>query len=54
MKGRDLLLRILYWVAVLLISLAILVGLIMLLESRDNSQVGDRSARPPAGAVPSP
>jgi hypothetical protein len=43
---RDWALRILYWLAVLLISLAILVGLIMLLESRDNSEVG--------GFIPSP
>jgi hypothetical protein len=33
-----------YWVAVLLISIAILVGLILLLESRDESSVGDARA----------
>jgi hypothetical protein len=33
-------LKVLYWVAVLLISLGILVGLILLLESRDSSSVG--------------
>jgi hypothetical protein len=55
MRGRDLLLRVLYWLAVLAISLAILVGLIMFLESRDSSKVGsDSGARPPAGALPSP
>ena len=32
-------LKVLYWAAVLAISLAILVGLIMLLESRDESGV---------------
>ncbi len=32
-------LRVLYWVAVVALSLAILVGLILLLESRDSSQV---------------
>jgi hypothetical protein len=37
---RELLMRILYWIAVLVVSLAILVGLIMLLESRDSSEVG--------------
>jgi hypothetical protein len=50
MKGRDILLRVLYWLAVIAISLAILVGLIMLLESRDSSNVGG-NARPPAGAL---
>jgi hypothetical protein len=33
-----------YWVAVLVISIAILVGLILLLESRDESSVGDARA----------
>jgi hypothetical protein len=54
MKGRDLLLRILYWIAVLAISVAILVGLIMLLESRDSSKVGSDAGRQPAGALVSP
>jgi hypothetical protein len=39
-RARQIALRVLYWVAVLVISLAILVGLIMLLESRDSSSVG--------------
>jgi hypothetical protein len=39
MDWRRLLLRTLYWVAVLLVSLAVLVGLILLLESRDSSSV---------------
>jgi hypothetical protein len=47
---RDWALRILYWAAVLLISLAILVGLIMLLESRDTSEVGSFIQSPFAGA----
>ena len=40
------LLKVLYWVAVLAISLALLVALILLLESRDDSEVdsGARSA----------
>ena len=33
-------LRIVYWVAVLALSVAILVALIMLIESRDKSDVG--------------
>ena len=33
-------LRVLYWLAVLVVSLAILVGLILLIESRDKSNVG--------------
>ena len=36
---RQLGLRVLYWLAVLIVSLAILVGLILLLESRDSSSV---------------
>lgn len=36
---RRILLSVLYWLAVLVVSLAILVGLILLLESRDSSEV---------------
>lgn len=36
---RKLLLRVAYWLAVLIVSLAILVGLILLLESRDESSI---------------
>ena len=39
MDRRKLLLRILYWIAVLAVSIAILVGLITLLESRDSSSI---------------
>ena len=39
MDYRKLLLRIVYWLAVLAISIAILVGLITLLESRDSSSI---------------
>ena len=46
---RRLALRVLYWLAVLAISLAILVGLIMLLESRDESSVNGRG---PTSALP--
>ena len=40
MNARRVALKVLYWVAVLVISVAILVGLILLLESRDSSSVG--------------
>jgi hypothetical protein len=33
------LLKVLYWLAVLIVSLAILVGLVLLLESRDDSDI---------------
>ena len=39
-------LKILYWVAVVAISLALVVGLIMFLESRDPSDVKDDAAVP--------
>ena len=39
MNRRKLLLGIIYWIAVLAVSIAILVGLITLLESRDSSSI---------------
>ena len=39
MNRRRLLRGIAYWLAVLIVSLAILVGLILLLESRDQSSL---------------
>lgn len=49
-RGRRIALRMLYWLAVLVVSLAILVGLILFLESRDESSVNGAlaptSARP--------
>jgi hypothetical protein len=39
MDRRKVLLRVVYWLAVLVVSLAILVGLILLLESRDSSSL---------------
>jgi hypothetical protein len=42
-------LRVLYWLAVLAISLAMVVGLILFFESRDESQV-EEGSRPPAQA----
>jgi hypothetical protein len=40
MDVRKVLLKVLYWLAVLVVSVAILVGLITLLESRDKSSIG--------------
>ena len=40
------LLKVLYWVAVVAISLALVVGLILFLESRDQSSVESDSALP--------
>ena len=48
------LLKVLYWLAVLAVSLAILIGLILLLESRDSSSVGNRGTDRPAASVSSP
>ena len=39
MDRRRILLRIIYWLAVLAVSFAVLIGLILLLESRDSSSV---------------
>jgi hypothetical protein len=39
MNRRKVLLTVLYWIAVLAVSVAILVGLITLLESRDSSSI---------------
>ena len=38
-RRRRILLGVLYWLAVLAVSVAILVGLITLLESRDSSSI---------------
>jgi hypothetical protein len=50
------LLKILYWLAVLAVSLALVIGLILFLESRDQSSIeGPRnpgSRRPDPGALP--
>jgi hypothetical protein len=45
---RRVLLRIVYWLAVLIVSIAILVTLMLLIESRDKSNVGKGN-----GAAPS-
>jgi len=44
-------LKVLYWVVVLLVSLAILIALIMFLESRDNSSVGGGNGGTPDAAI---
>jgi hypothetical protein len=44
-------LKILYWLAVLAVSLALVIGLILFLESRDQSSV-ERSAAGPAITSP--
>ena len=41
-------LKILYWLAVLAISVALVIGLILFFESRDQSQVENGSLGPPA------
>jgi hypothetical protein len=41
------LLRVLYWVAVFAVSLALVIGLILVLEARDSSDLGPAS---PPGA----
>lgn len=40
--------KVLYWLAVLLVSLAILVGLVLFLESRDDASLGARTQPPRA------
>jgi len=48
-RGVEIALRVAYWLAVVIVSLILLVALILLLESRDDSSV-DEGARAPAGA----
>ena len=42
----DLLRALLYWTAVLVISLALVVGLILFFESRDESSLGEDATAP--------
>ncbi len=51
MSGRRLIGRIVYWLAVLVISLAILVALIIFLESRDKSSVSGGTVLPVSPAA---
>jgi hypothetical protein len=46
------LLRILYWLAVLAISLVLLVALVLFFESRDESDVDNGSLSPPYVLAP--
>ena len=41
---QRVLLSVIYWVAVLVISIAILVALVLLIESRDQAEVEDEGA----------
>jgi hypothetical protein len=52
-RPLRILLKALYWLAVLAVSLALLVGLILLLESRDESELedGGASSAPPIPAA---
>jgi hypothetical protein len=52
-RSLRILLKALYWLAVLVVSLALLVGLILLLESRDESELegGGASSGPPFPAA---
>ena len=43
-RWRRILLSIIYWVAVLIVSIAILVALVLLIESRDQSSVEDEGS----------
>jgi hypothetical protein len=49
-RGRRIALKVVYWLAVLVISIGILIALILFLESRDNSSV-DQGARGPTSAL---
>jgi hypothetical protein len=40
MRGRRIAMRALYWLAVLVVSLALVLALVMLFESLDDSSVG--------------
>jgi hypothetical protein len=51
-RGRRIALKVVYWLAVLIISIAILIGLILFLESRDNSSVDGARAPGPTSALP--
>ena len=50
-RPRAVILGVLYWLAVVVISLAILVGLILFFEARDSSQLEEEGAAPGAAPV---
>ena len=43
-RWQRILLSVIYWVAVLVVSIAILVALVLLIESRDQSRVEEGAA----------
>ena len=46
-RWQHIALRVLYWAAVLVVSVALLVGLILLIESRDKSAVNSGGVAAP-------
>jgi hypothetical protein len=52
LRFRSLLFKVLYWFAVLVISLALLVLLVLFFESRDSSQVQNGEARGGVSGAP--
>ena len=52
-RWQRIALKVLYWLAVLVVSIALLIALILLIESRDKSSVGQGTApRGHASAAP--
>ena len=51
--ATRILLKVLYWAAVLAISLVLLVGLVLYFESRDQSTLDDSGVQPPGSPVSS-
>ena len=45
-RWQGILFSVIYWVAVVIVSIAILVALVLLIESRDQSSVEDEGAAP--------
>jgi len=43
--------KILYWLVVLAVSIALLIALVLFLESRDESQLENGAVRPAAGSL---
>jgi hypothetical protein len=43
-RWQRIALKVLYWLAVVVVSIALLIALILLIESRDKSSVGERPA----------
>jgi hypothetical protein len=51
MRARRIAAKVVYWLAVLVVSVAILVALILLIESRDSSSVESSSTAPSAAVT---